>query len=74
MVTKVFKRDRKIKIVIEDNGWARVFNDGSMVAHLTCEEEARRVIWLGLVVMAKAYRPIIDEMFEEIKDEVSIQV
>ena len=66
MVTKVFKRDKKIKIVIEDSGYARVFNDGFMVAHLTCEEEARRVIWLGLIVMAKAYRPITDEMFEEI--------
>ncbi len=66
MVTKVFKRDKKIKIVIEDSGYARVFNDGCMVAHLTCEEEARRVIWLGLIVMAKTYRPITDEMFEEI--------
>ena len=68
MITKVFKRDNKIKIVIQDNGWAKVFNDDTMVAHLTCEEEAHRVIWLGLIVMSKTYRPITDDMFEEITD------
>ena len=73
MVTKVFKSDKRIKIVIgigNPHQWTKVFVDDIMIADVVSEEEARRVVWLGLVTQGQSIDFVSDDMFEEVDSEV----
>lgn len=68
MIKKKFK-DEERNIELHIGSWCKVFVDGSMIANVINEEEARRVIWLGLQAQGENIDFVSEDMFELLESE-----